>query len=234
MIFTAFVWFIGVTVTFIMGLLTIFFSIFFGPGVIRKAEQLWGKTLCLISLVKVDIIGKENINFNGPQIFVSNHQGFFDIFAILGFLNLPLIWVAKESLFKLPIVGWAMKESKYIPVDRTNPRKAYASLGKGVELIKQGRSMFIFPEGTRTKDGSLGAFKRGSLFLALKSGVPIVPVTIMGSYEVMNKVRRTIRPGTIKLIISAPIKTDSLNSKSENELLERLYGIIEENLRKKL
>ena len=149
--------------------------------------RIWGNVNLWAAGVKVDIKGLENIDKHGPYIFVSNHQGWFDIFTALGKLPIRFSWLAKAELFKVPILGVAMLRAGYIPIDRKDRRKALAGMNSAAEVIRQGTSVFVFPEGTRSVDGVIRDFKKGVFVLALKSQQPIVPVSISGSYRILPK-----------------------------------------------
>ena len=181
----------------------------------HKVSSLWCRLLCKLNGVKVEIVGRENILTDRPQIFVSNHQGYFDIFALSGYLPVQIRWVAKSSLFKIPFLGGAMKASGYIPVERDDRKKAYEAFNKTLEKVKEGSSIIIFPEGTRSEDGEIGPFKKGSNLIASRSKCPMVPVTIIGSGDIIKKGSAVITPGSVKVIISPPVEPS--NDKKENE-----------------
>lgn len=181
----------------------------------HKVSSLWCRLLCKLNGVKVEIEGQENILTDRPQIFVSNHQGYFDIFALSGYLPVQIRWVAKSSLFKIPFLGGAMKASGYIPVVRDDRKKAYEAFNKTLEKVKEGSSIIIFPEGTRSEDGKIGPFKKGSNLIASRSKCPMVPVTIIGSGDIIKKGSAVITPGSVQVIISPPVEPS--NDKKENE-----------------
>jgi 1-acyl-sn-glycerol-3-phosphate acyltransferase len=181
----------------------------------HKVSSLWCRLLCKLNGVKVKIVGWENILTDRPQIFVSNHQGYFDIFALSGYLPVQIRWVAKSSLFKIPFLGGAMKASGYIPVVRDDRKKAYEAFNKTLEKVKEGSSIIIFPEGTRSEDGEIGPFKKGSNLIASRSKCPMVPVTIIGSGDIIKKGSAVITPGSVQVIISPPVEPS--NDKKENE-----------------
>ena len=180
----------------------------------HQISRLWCRLLCKLNGVNVEINGLENILSNRPQIFVSNHQGYFDIFALSGYLPVQIRWIAKSSLFRIPFVGWAMMAAGYIPVERDNRKKAYEAFNKTLEKIKEGCSIIIFPEGTRSEDGKIGPFKKGSNLIASRSKSPMVPITIIGSGEIIKKGSATITPGPIRVIISPPV--EPVSDKKEN------------------
>jgi len=232
MIISTFKWILAILISGLIGIPTLIFSFLLGKNIIHHASKLWGRVICFISGVEVELSGMENINRDGPQVFISNHQGFFDIFAITGFFNVSFLWIAKQSLFRIPVIGWAMSRAGHISIDRSHRKKSGLQLEKAIEEIKKGKSIVIFPEGTRTKDGRLGKFKKGSLFLAIKSQVPIVPVTIIGSYDILKKGEMRIKPGKIHIKIDTPFEADSLVQDSKIIILEKIRNIIEKNLEK--
>ena len=187
----------------------------------HKISSLWCRLLCKLNGVKVEIVGEENILTDKPQIFVSNHQGYFDIFALSGYLPVQIRWVAKSSLFKIPFMGWAMAASGYIPVERNNRKKSYEAFNKTIEKIKAGNSIIIFPEGTRSEDGKIGPFKKGSNLIAGRSKSPMVPVTIIGSGDIIKKGSAVVTPGLVKVIISPPVEPKN-NKKENEEILESI------------
>ena len=131
--------------------------------------------------------GLEHLQEEGPYIFMSNHQGSYDIFALLGYLPFQFKWLAKKELFSIPILGWAMTAAGYISIDREGTRETVEAMNKAAQKIREGMSVVIFPEGSRSPDGSIQPFKKGGFTLAVKSKVPIVPIAIAGSREIMPK-----------------------------------------------
>jgi 1-acyl-sn-glycerol-3-phosphate acyltransferase len=197
------------------------------PGMMAR---IWGNLNLWVAGVKVNVSGLENIDGNKPYIFASNHQGWFDIFTALGKLPAPFSWLAKEELFKIPILGLAMSKAGYIPIDRRDHRKALVSMNRAAEAIRQGTSIFIFPEGTRSPDGVIGDFKKGGFVLALKSGQPVVPVSISGSYRILPKKSWKIHPGEIRLAIGRPIQAAGSDNRSRDLLMEQVREAIRANL----
>ena len=191
---------------------------------------LWGNTNLWAAGVKVNVKGLENINNRGPYIFVSNHQGWFDIFTALGKLPIHFSWLAKEELFKVLVLGRAMHRAGYIPIDRKDHRKALASMNRAAEVVRQGTSVFIFPEGTRSADGVIREFKKGGFILAAKSRQPIVPISISGSYRILPKNSWTIHPGEIRFSIGKPIQTAGRDGESRDLLMEQVREAIRANL----
>ncbi|MBI3584141.1 MAG: 1-acyl-sn-glycerol-3-phosphate acyltransferase [Nitrospinae bacterium] len=229
-------WIAGILYSILMGIAAIIFSIIYkNSNAVRSVTRLWGKGMCRLSGVRVEVSGIENILKGRPQIFVSNHQGMYDIFVLEGYLPVNFLWIAKESLFKIPIIGWTMRRAGYIGINRTSPKKFLKSLGKAVDEIRNGKSIIIFPEGTRTRDGNVGRFKKGSLFLIFKTGVPVVPITISGSFDVLKKGEFRINSGKVRIHIDKPIEvkgsSDSeASSVEEGQLLNSFRDIIVNNL----
>lgn len=176
----------------------------------------------------VEVIGVENIPEKNV-LFISNHQSNFDIPLIIGYLPKLKGFIAKVELEKIPIISGWMKRLGCIFLDRNNKRKSVLAFKDGIEKLKNGETLVIFPEGTRSKGKEMGEFKKGSLQLALKSGVQIVPITINGSYKLLEEKNR-IRKGHIKLIVHPPISTDFLTNEDKEELNDKIFNIIRESL----
>ncbi|MEN6441134.1 MAG: lysophospholipid acyltransferase family protein [Syntrophobacter sp.] len=205
-----------------------------GAFVSRKWPNImartWGKVNLWAAGVKVEIRGRDNLEPNSPYILTSNHQGWFDIFAALGYFPVPFSWLAKEELFKVPFLGRAMYSAGYIPIDRSDRRKALISMGKAAEIIRQGTSVFIFPEGTRSIDGSVRDFKKGGFVLAAKSQQPIVPISISGSYDILPKNSWMIHPGLIRMTIDKPVMAQGSDGKSRDLLMQTVRDTILRNM----
>ena len=210
-----------VVVTILTALLTILFSML---GMSRRGgyypAHFWAKLWCILLFVRVEVKGRENIDKNTSYVFVANHQGAYDIFLIYGYLNHNFKWMLEKSLEKIPFVGFACKISKHIMVDRNSASGIQESMAQAKEILKDGMSLVIFPEGSRTPDGKMKKFKRGAFALATEFGLPIVPLTINGSFSVMTKGSFCINPGKITLTIHAPLSlTEGENEKERTELL---------------
>lgn len=198
-----------------------------------KTANNWAKNLVNITGSNINVIGKENIPKDKSVLFVSNHQGNFDIPLILGYLDKPVGFIAKIETKKIPVIRKWMEHLNCIFMDRKDIRQSLRAINKGANTLKEGYSLAIFPEGTRSEDGSLGKFKKGSLKLALKSGVPIVPITISGSNNMMKKNSLLIKPANVKIVISEPIYLEEFTKNNNiNELSDVIRNIISENLHK--
>jgi 1-acyl-sn-glycerol-3-phosphate acyltransferase len=203
-----------------------------GENTIHRVARLWAKILLCISGVKADVTGEDNLVTGGPQIVMANHQSSFDIFLALAYIPLQFRWIAKKELFGVPLFGLAMKKAGYIEIDRRNRESAMKSLDEAAEKVRNGKSLMTFPEGTRSRDGSVGPFKKGLFYLAIQSGVPIIPVSIIGSGEIMPKRSLKIIPKKVKIIIGSPVDVKNYTVENHNDLIERVRGAITENLRK--
>jgi 1-acyl-sn-glycerol-3-phosphate acyltransferase len=231
MIRTLFAWVVGLTTTVILGILAIILSLFDSSGNLsHRVARFWGRIQVWTTGTRVSIQGLENVDPLGSYILVSNHQSFFDIFSLLGYLPLQFRWIAKAELFRLPILGWSMARTGYIPIERGSPKKAYRSMLQAAEKVRGGTSVLIFPEGTRSPDGNLQPFKKGVFIIALKSEAPILPVAIRGTRGIMRKGDWRTYPGRVKIIISPPIATQGFSTEKEAELSERVRETLLKNL----
>lgn len=189
-----------------------------------------GRIIARVSGVSVSMTGIDLLEPGKPYIFAANHQSQFDIFVLQGYLGFDFRWLAKLELFKIPVFGKAMHLAGYIPVDRAHGRKALKSLDEAARRIADGASVIIFPEGTRSPDGKLGQFKPGTMVLAIKAGVPVVPVAITGTHQVLPKGRLLVKPGRVEIRVGAPIATSDYTVKQKQELAERLQDAVAELL----
>ena len=220
---------IGVAITAFMSACAVIFA-YIAPdeNVIHKVASLWAKMLLVLTNIKVEIIGGENI-LKGSQIFMANHQSDFDIFIVLAYLPGQFRWIVKKELFNVPVFGKAMRSAGYIEIDRQNREKALMSLEKAARKIREGKSVMSFPEGTRSRDGKIKPFKQGMFYLAIKSGVPIVPISIIGAGEIMPKRSLLIKPGKITMVIDKPIDVDTYTIETRQDLIDRVQNIIARN-----
>lgn len=189
----------------------------------HACARFWSRWSLAVARIKVAVRGLERVPSEGPVIYMGNHQGNFDILTLSVAIPRTFSWIAKEELFRVPLFGAAMRRAGYIPLDRSDGRKALKSIKQAAERIASGTSVVVFPEGTRTKDGALLPFKRGAFILAAKAGVPIVPFTINGSREVNPRNQLELHPGTVRVSFAAPIDPAGV---PEEELMERVRGAI--------
>lgn len=167
--------------------------------------KIWAVCWCYLNFVRVTVHGRLNIDPKTSYVFVANHQGAFDIFSIYGFLGHNFRWMMKASLGKIPFVGFACRQGGHIFVDRSSAASIRHSMDKAQNNLTGGMSLVVFPEGSRSRTGHMGPFKRGAFMLATELNMPVVPVTIDGAYSVMPRSARLPRPGHITLTIHQPI-----------------------------
>lgn len=189
--------------------------------------RLWSRISLFLAGARVRLAGVEHLP-PGPVIFMSNHQSNFDILALFAAMPRQLYWIAKKELFDIPVFGASMKRGGYIPLDRSDGRKALKSMDNAAAVIRSGKSVVMFPEGTRSLDRRLLPFKRGGFMLALRAGVPVVPVTINGSGRVNPAGRTFIRPGSITITLHPPVMpaTAGPRAEAETRLMEQIQGAI--------
>jgi 1-acyl-sn-glycerol-3-phosphate acyltransferase len=207
-------------------------SLFSGKGKLQHfCMRRWSKDNLWLSRARVEIHGMENVNRTRPQIFTANHSGLHDILSLSANLPIQFRWIAKKSLFNVPFMGWHMGRSGYIAIDRDNPRQAAKSIIEAADIIRGGVNAIAFPEGTRSRTGDLGAFHSGVFALALRAGVPLVPIMLEGSYRVIMPKTLQVNPGTIiRIQIGKPVDLSSYAQSDKRHLMERVHRTMEEGL----
>ncbi len=180
----------------------------FGPRFCSAVfPPVWSRLNCWITPVRVKTYGKEWIDPNQSYVVVSNHQSFYDIFVLYGWLGIDIKWVMKRELRKVPIIGYICEKMEHIYIDRSNPQAAIKSINQAKARIANGVSVIFFPEGTRSATGRLGPFKKGAFRLAVDLGLPLLPVTISGTHDVLPKGSMDLFPGSVKMVVHPPIST---------------------------
>ena len=192
----------------------------------HKVATAWARTILFVSRVKIQTSGVEKLDPAKSYIFMANHQSNFDIPVLLGRLPVQFRWLAKEELFRIPIFGSSMRKCGYISIDRSNRKLAFASLKEAARKIRDGVSVLIFPEGTRSRDGRIQPFKKGGFVLSVDAGVPIVPIVIYGTCFIMPKGRLLIRSRMVRMDILEPIETTAFTRKTKDELMEKVRSTI--------
>jgi len=224
--------FAGVSVTAVLCFWAVVFSLLgAGENRIHKLARLWARILLTISHIPVEIVGRRHVLMDSPQIFAANHQSDVDTMVALACIPVPFRWIAKKELFNVPLFGAAMRNAGYIPIDRRNHESAMKSLEDAAQIIKKGNSVMTFPEGTRSNNGTIQPFKQGIFHLAIRAGVPIVPVTIIGTAAIMPKRSLKIIPGRIKLIIGKPVDVSGYTIETRHQLLDEVRNTIMKNYR---
>ena len=186
--------------------------------------RLWGRSLFRAWGVTLHVEGAEKVDFHQPQLYMSNHQSHTDILALYATIPTPVRFLAKKELKYIPIFGWGMAVADYVFIDRSKRDEAFRSIDLAAARIARGHAVIIFPEGTRSDDGTLGDFKKGGFVLAMKSGVPVVPVGIVGTYGVLPKHSWWIHGGCdVTIRFGDPIPTAGVR---RNELMARVREAI--------
>jgi 1-acyl-sn-glycerol-3-phosphate acyltransferase len=198
----------------------------------HKVARIWAKCILAASNIKVTVKGLSNLNRMGFYIYMPNHVSNFDIPVLQAYLPVQFRWLAKAELFKIPIFGYAMKRAGHISIDRFDRKSAIQSLNKASEIIRNGTSVIIFPEGTRSQNQNIQSFKKGGFVLAVDSGVPIIPVIIHGTWSIMQKKQILVKPGNVVLEIKKPINTLDYTRKTKDDLMEKVKNIMVESYEK--
>lgn len=200
---------------------------------VHRVSTKWAMSQLKYAGAKVTVHGKENIPKDVPVVFIANHQGNFDIPLLMSYIEKPKGFIAKIETLKIPLVRTWMKNLHCVFMDRSNLRKSASAIIEGVKIIKEGHSLVIFPEGTRSKGGPLGDFKAGSFKLATKSKAPIVPITINGTYKLMEANGNKIKPADVEIYIHPAIETANLSKEEQEALPEAVKEIIASRLQTK-
>ncbi len=231
-IFTIWCWTGCALSTAFWGTVSVLSSLVSGTGRMQHyCMRRWSKDNLWLSRAGVEIEGLENIDCSRPQILVANHSGLHDILSMSAHLPIQFRWIAKKSLFNIPFMGWHMRRSGYIPIDRENPREAAKSIMEAAREIRGGVNAIAFPEGTRSRTGELGRFHSGAFSLALRTGVPLVPVTLDGSYRVIVPKTLQVNPGVvIRIKIGRPIDLSSYVKGEKHRLMEDVFQTMDRSL----
>ncbi len=220
--------------TVVMGTLSLLASLIDGSGRTQHhLARIWAKSLLAFSFIRVRPEGIEKLDPKASYVFVSNHESLMDIPAILSKLPFQFRFFAKKGLFGIPFLGTHLKRAGHLPVDRTNARNSLKSMSAGGRMIaERGISMLLFPEGGRSPQG-LREFKEGAAYIAIKAGVPVVPMAILGMRPLLPMGSIHIRSGRVGLRVGQPIPTAGMKISDREELTRRLYEEIGGLLRKR-
>lgn len=200
-----------IVLTFLLGSIIILLGIilrFQKEKVFFLVSRMWSKGVLFVSGVQLKITGLENTLFDSPKIFVSNHQGNYDIPILIAALPVHFRFLVKKELFKIPFFGWHLRGRGDILIDRQSGQKAHRTLSEVSKLVKSGIPVLIFPEGTRSLDGKIHPFKRGSMLVASLSKAKIVPIAISGSFNIQKKGSFFINPSKVILNIGKPVEIE--------------------------
>lgn len=192
--------------------------------------RYWSKLACRLALCPIKVVRHAPLDPGKSYVFVSNHQGAFDIFLIYGYLNQNIKWVQKQELRKIPFVGKASEIAEHVFVDQANLKSMKDTISKAEAQLGKGASMVIFPEGARTKTGKMGRFKRGAFIIAKEMELEIVPVTVNGPFDLMKINTYLFNPCKLELIVHKPISTKDLNEDNMNEFINDCREIVHSGL----
>ncbi|MFA6873464.1 MAG: lysophospholipid acyltransferase family protein [Bacteroidaceae bacterium] len=189
--------------------------------------KIWSRLICIFLLISVKVYGRENLHKQTSYVFVPNHQGAFDIFLIYGYLGRNFKWMMKKSLRKIPLVGKACQSAGHIFVERSGPKRVLGSIHKAKSSLINGVSLVVFPEGARTFTGHMGYFKKGAFQLADDLQLPVVPVTIDGSFEILPRTGKWIHRYRMILTIHEPILPKSKGLENIRATMNEAYKAVE-------
>lgn len=190
--------------------------------------RVWSIVVCRLLLLPIEVVGREKLDKKSSYVFVANHQGAMDIFLIYGFLGRNFKWMMKKSLKEIPLVGYACQKAGFVFIDRKNPRTTIESIQQARNILTHGMSLMVFPEGTRTFDGYMQPFNKGAFFLADKLHLPVVPITIDGSYDVLprNKGVGFVARHKMRLVIHDIIPPMKRGADNMSELSRKSFDAI--------
>ena len=188
--------------------------------------HLWARTLLLISLSPVSIIGVEKLHQHETAVYASNHLSYIDTPVLFARLPFQFRILAKQALWKTPFIGWYLNRSGQVPVDTKSPRSLIASLNRGVATLKSGLPLVLFPEGGRAATGQLQTMMSGCAYMAIKAQVPLIPLTLIGTYELLPIHVYALHPRPLLIVIGDPIPTTGLHTRDADALTQRLYQAI--------
>jgi 1-acyl-sn-glycerol-3-phosphate acyltransferase len=187
----------------------------------------WARAVLFVCGVKVRVAGLERIDPSRNYIYVSNHASMFDIPAILAGIPDQIRIIYKKELEVIPVFGWGLRFGAYIGINRGRGGDAMKSLDEAIDKMRHGASVLLYAEGTRTMDGRLQPFKRGAFNLAIKAGIPVVPLTVNGSYSILRKHSIDVIPGTVDLVLGFPIPVPAGEGKeTEKKLMDQVHAVI--------
>jgi 1-acyl-sn-glycerol-3-phosphate acyltransferase len=189
-------------------------------GLQHRIARIWAGVSMRIALSPVTVVGGETLRRHPVAVYAANHLSYMDTPVLFSSVPFQFRILARQSLWTIPFIGWHLNRSGQIPVDTENPKAS--TLKAGVKALKAGMPLIVFPEGGRTKDGHLAPFLSGPAFMAIQARVPLVPMAIVGTYELLPMHTRHFFPQKVKLIVGEPIDTSSYTSRQVEELTERL------------
>lgn len=190
--------------------------------------KIWSRLICRVLLLPIKVEGRENIDHNQSYVFVANHQGPMDIFLIYGYLNRNFKWMMKKALRKMPLVGYACEKARHIFVDKSGPKAIKETIENARHTLQGGTSLVVFPEGARSFTGHMGIFRKGAFQLADDLQLPVVPVTIDGSFDVLTRMAglNFVNRHAMRLVIHKPIYPTSHSPEDIKTTMNEAYNVI--------
>ena len=219
-----------VVTTFICGILAMMTSLLFSPRVGGIFGVIWARVNSFFTPMTVHVVGAENIEPGVSYVVTANHQSMYDIYVLYGWLGVDFKWVMKKELEMVPVLGAACKALGHIYIDRSDSKSAVETIKAAKSKVINGTSVLFFPEGTRSGDGKIRPFKKGAFKMALDLGIPILPVTINGTKNILPKGGMDLMPGSATMIIHKPISVKGYREENLNELMEKTRIIIRTSL----
>ena len=227
---TAVYLFLGLYIALIAPVAMLWVLIARNPHLLYVLARFGIRTAGWIAGIRIVVQGRENILPGKNYVFLSNHQGNSDGPVLSHVIPRDCRALVKQEMMQLPILSLVLKQAQFVPIERLNPKKAQMGIELGAKRLKEGKSFFAFPEGTRSRDGQLGDFKKGVFIMAIKAGVPILPVTILGSNAIQRPKQYGINPGTIRVVFHDPISTERMDLEDRNRLIQRTREAIASGL----
>jgi 1-acyl-sn-glycerol-3-phosphate acyltransferase len=185
--------------------------------------RVWARVLLRVALSPVTLVGGERLHAHETAVYVSNHLSYFDTPMLFAKLPFQFRILAKAPLWKIPFIGWYLQRSGQVQVDQSSARSAVASLGRGVKTLESGMPLVVFPEGGRAWNGELQKMVSGAAWMAIKAQVPLVPLTLIGTYELLPIHVYALRPRPLKLVVGEPISTVGMTTKEADALTQRVF-----------
>jgi 1-acyl-sn-glycerol-3-phosphate acyltransferase len=214
--------------TIVMGTISLLLWPFDRTGELQHGcARLWCRMVAITIFARIRVHGAERVQKGRPYVYMANHSSLIDTPALFAYLPHQFKIMAKRELFYVPFMGWHLWTSGNFPVDRGDPRKTAKSVRAVIDGVRAGKSLAVFPEGTRTSDGKLQEFKPGAFKIAVRAGVPIVPVAIRGTFALLPKTTLAPRPGRVDVFICEPIETAGWDDRRLDDLIARTKGAIQ-------
>jgi 1-acyl-sn-glycerol-3-phosphate acyltransferase len=213
--------------TIVLGVVSLVASLFERDGRVQhKLARLWSRMILRTAMSPVTVSGLEHLSGGKAAVYAVNHGSALDIPAVYGYLPGQFRIMAKKELFRYPFVGWHLKRSGQISIDRDDARASMRSLNRAADGLRAGMPLLVFPEGGRTTDGHIQPFMGGAFYAAIRAGVDVVPMALIGTYEVLPMNTYHIHPGPIRLVIGEPISSSGYSVRESDKLAERVRQVI--------